>query len=78
MKKQNVPETNGVATPAFVGSVKDNIEVITGRRRNKITLPTLQTLTFSATPTQAEYLALNAYVNAWAQVLQNIIARLDG
>lgn len=77
MKKSQIPETNGQATPDFVRAAKENIEVMTGRRKNKITVPTIQTLSFSSTPTQAECAALNSYVNAWAQALKSLIARLD-
>lgn len=78
MKKQQIPETNGQATPAFVRAVKDNIEVVTGRRRNALSVPTIQTLTFSSSPTQAECEALNSYVNAWAAAFIALMDRLDG
>lgn len=84
MKKSSIPETNGQATPELVRALKDNVEVITGRRKNKITLPTLQAdntspvLTFSNPPTQAECKALRDYVNAWAGIVQSLVARLDG
>lgn len=77
MKKPNIPSTNGQATPGLVRAVKDNLEIITGRRGNGINLPDVQTLTFSAAPTQAEYQALNAYVNEWGKVLVALKARLD-
>lgn len=84
MKKLNIPETNGQPTPEFVRAVKDNLEVIGGKRKNRITLPTLQAdntsppLTFSNPPTQAECKALRDYVNAWAGIVQSLVARLDG
>lgn len=77
MKKPNIPATNGQATPVFVRSVKDNIEIITGRRGNRLVLPALQNLSSSVPPTQAECQALNAYVNAWAKSVMALISRLD-
>lgn len=77
MKKPNIPATNGQATPVFVRAVQDNLEIITGRRGNKLSLPDLQTLPSSATPTQAECQALNAYVNEWAKSVAALIERLD-
>lgn len=77
MKKPNIPATNGQATPEYVRAVKDSIEIITGRRGNRIDLPDVQTLTFSAAPTQAEYQALNAYVNEWGKSMVALMARLD-
>jgi len=75
MRAPNIPDTNGQATPEFVRAVKDNIEVIAGRRGNAIRVPELRTLTFSASPTKAECEALTAYVNAWAIAVREI---LDG
>lgn len=77
MKKMQVPATDS-PTPEFMRAVRDNLEIITGRRRNQIDVPDLQNLTFSSTPTQAQCQALNAYVNAWAQVFQQLMSRLDG
>lgn len=77
MKKTTVPDTDGKPTPEFVRAVKDHLEVMTGRRRNRITLPTLQLLTFSNPPTQAECNALLAYTNAWAVVIKALVGRLD-
>ena len=78
MKKKQIPETNGAATPDFVRAVKDNIEVLTGRRKNAINLPETRTLTFSSPPTQAECQALNEYVNAWAEAVRTLVGRSDG
>lgn len=77
MKKRSIPDTSGQPTSEFVQAVKDNIEVFAGRRKNKITVPTLQTLTFSATPTKAECDALNAYLNAWGAAFKLLVARFD-
>lgn len=77
MKKSAIPDTQGKPTPAFVSTVKETLEVICGRRDNRITLPTMQTLTFSASPTKEECDALNAYVNAWAAVAKALVLRLD-
>jgi len=94
MKKLNVPDTGGQPTPDVVRALKDNIDVMTGRRGNALALPevrtiALQTLTFSAPPTQAEVQALNAYVNstvqalneyvnAWAVAVRSLTTRFDG
>lgn len=78
MKKSSIPATQGRATSEFVESVKENIEILTGRRGNKIILPEIQTLSFSATPTQAEYQALNQYINAWTAVMKALVTRIEG
>lgn len=78
MRKPNIPETNGQPIPEFVRAVKDNIEIITGRRGNRLDLPDIQTLPFSAAPTQAECQALNAYVNEWGKAIVALMQRLDG
>ena len=75
MKKMSIPA--GPATPQFALAVKDNLEVMAGRRGNKISLPTVQDLTFSSPPTQAECQALNTYVNEWAKTLKTFILRFD-
>jgi hypothetical protein len=77
VKKKQVPAVD-TATPEFVGAVRDNIEIITGRRRNKLSVPGIQTLPFSATPLQSECQAFNSYVNAWGNLMSAIAARLDG
>ncbi len=61
----------------WVDAVVDNIDVLTGRRGNKITPPTKATLTFSATPTQAECEALYAYVNNVLRALVSVVNRMD-
>lgn len=58
--------------------LKTTIELITGRRGNRIAVPPAQTLTFSATPTQAECEALYSYTNDVRDSLEKIINRLDG
>lgn len=73
MRAPNIPDTNGQPTPELVRAVKDNLEILTGRRGNAIKVPELRILTFSATPTQAECEALMAYVNAWAIAVRDAI-----
>lgn len=58
-------------------AVQDNLEILAGRRSNRITIPTLSTLTFSSPPTQAECNALEAKLNAVFQLLTQVINRLD-
>lgn len=77
MKKPSVPDTNGEATAELVRAVRENVNVMAGRRNNKISVPSVQTLTFSSPPTQAECQALNAYVNAWAVAFKALVARFD-
>ena len=76
MKKSNVPATNG-ATPEFLHAVKDNLDIMTGRRGNKIDLPDIRALAFSSPPTQAECQAFNAYVNEWAKSMVSLVTRFD-
>jgi hypothetical protein len=70
MKKPAIPD----AAPAWL---RTTIEILCGRRGNRITVPPAQTLTFSASPTKAECEALYAYVNDVRSVLQQVIERLD-
>lgn len=62
---------------AFIDALVDNIEVITARRGNRITVPSKKTLTFSATVTKAEAEALYAYVNNVRAALESLLNRLD-
>ncbi|MEO9231638.1 MAG: hypothetical protein ABI216_22170 [Devosia sp.] len=71
MKKPGIP--TGTAD-----WLKTTIEIILGRRGNKIDIPLAQNLTFSATPTQAECQALYSYTNDVRDSLEQIITRLDG
>ena len=57
--------------------LKTFLEIIVGRRGNKIAIPAQQELTFSATPTQAECEALHAYTNEVRDAVNKIITRLD-
>lgn len=61
----------------FIDALIENIEVITGRRGNKITVPSKPTLTFSATVTKAEAEALYAYTNDVRAAVAALVARLD-
>jgi hypothetical protein len=57
--------------------LKTMLEIILGRRGNRITIPAEQALTFSSTPTQAECEALLAYTNQVRSALEQVITRLD-
>jgi len=71
IKKPGIP--NG--TPEWL---KTMMEILTGRRGNRIEAPKFQQLTFSPTPTQAECEALYSYTNAVRTALEQVIARTDG
>lgn len=71
IKKPGIP----VGTPPWL---KIMLEILTGRRGNRITLPAFRTLTFSAPPTQAECEALYAYINSVRDSLEQLISRMDG
>lgn len=71
IKKPGVP----VGTPAWL---KIMLEILTGRRGNRIALPAFRALTFSAPPTQAECEALYAYINSVRDSLEQLISRMDG
>lgn len=62
----------------WVNSITENVEILSGIRGVKITLPVLTTLTFSSPPTQTEVQNLYAYVNRVRQAVDEIIKRLDG
>lgn len=71
IKKPGIP----LGTPPWL---KTMLEILTGRRGNRITLPPFRTLTFSAPPTQAECEALYAYINSVRDSLEQLISRMDG
>lgn len=57
--------------------LKTTLEIVLGRRGNRIDVPARQTLTFSATPTKAECEALYDYTNTVRDSLAQLINRLD-
>jgi len=69
-KKPGIP----AGTPPWL---KIFLEIIAGRRGNKIAVPLRQNLTFSATPTKAECEALYSYVNDVRASLDTLVNRLD-
>jgi hypothetical protein len=70
IKKPGVPPT----APEWL---KTMIEILIGRRGNRIAIPKFQTLTFSATPTKAECEALYRYTNTVRDSLEQLITRMD-
>lgn len=70
IKKPGIP----TGTPEWL---KTTIEILIGRRGNKIEAPEFQTLAFSATPTKAECEALYSYINEVRTAVENILTRLD-
>ncbi|SFN73180.1 hypothetical protein [Nitrosospira briensis] len=70
IKKPGIPP----GTPEWL---KTMIEILTGRRGNRIAVPRFQALTFSATPTRAECEALYRYTNAVRDSLEQLITRMD-
>jgi hypothetical protein len=70
IKKPGIP----AGTPAWL---KITLEILTGRRGNRVEMPKFQALTFSDTPTRAECEALYRYINAVRHSLEQIIKRLD-
>ena len=76
MKKLPIP-IESIPTPAWIAAVIDNIQVITGRRKNSIFVVPQPALTFSATPTKAECEALFAYTNQVRTALAAVVMRLD-
>lgn len=70
IKKPGIP----VNTPEWL---KTLLEILIGRRNNKITVPKFEELTFSSTPTKAECEALYSYVNSVRSSLESLINRFD-
>ena len=70
LRKPGIP----LGTPAWL---KTTIEILTGRRGNRVEVPKFQALSFSATPTRAECEALYRYVSSMRHSLEQIIKRLD-
>lgn len=70
IKKPGIP----AGTPEWL---KTMIELLIGRRGNRIVPPAFRALTFSAVPTQAECEALYAYTNDVRIAVERLITRLD-
>jgi hypothetical protein len=70
IKKPGIP----AGTPEWL---KTMIELLTGRRGNRIMPPLFRALTFSAVPTRAECEALYAYTNDVRLAVERLITRLD-
>ena len=70
LRKPGIPP----GTPIWL---KTTIEILTGRRGNRIEVPKFQALSFSATPTKAECEALYRYINSMRHSLEQIIKKLD-
>ncbi|SOD42350.1 hypothetical protein [Nitrosovibrio sp. Nv4] len=70
IKKPGIP----VGTAPWL---KTLLEILTGRRGNKITVPKFEELTFSTIPTKAECEALYSYVNSVRSSLESLINRFD-
>jgi hypothetical protein len=74
VKKKGLPAPG---SPGFDEAVKDNLEVITGRRNNRLMPATILSQPAAGAPTQAEYDALRRDVVAVNEVLTAVLARLD-
>jgi hypothetical protein len=70
LRKPGIP----LGTPMWL---KTTIEILTGRRGNRVEAPKFQALSFSETPTKAECEALYRYINSTRHSLEQIIKRLD-
>ena len=75
----NKPTINRTYPPdrATWSSVVELLEIIVGRRKNKIEVPALTVLTFSNPPTQAEVQALYQYVNRVRESVASLLERLQ-
>lgn len=76
-----IPATDGIKKPGIPGDtpawLKTTLEIYSGRRGNAITIPSKQTLTFSASPTQAECEALDNKLNEVYDTMKKLITRFD-
>jgi hypothetical protein len=70
MRKPSIPD----GAPIWL---RTTLEILCGRRKNKISVPPPRTLTFSSPPTKSECEALYAYVNDVRNSLQSLIERFD-
>lgn len=70
IRKPGIP----AGTPEWL---KTMIEILVGRRGNRIAPPLYRTLDFSASPTKAECEALYSYTNEVREVVEKIVTRLD-
>jgi len=75
----NKPTINRTYPPdrAMWSSVVELLEIIVGRRNNKIKAATLTVLTFSNPPTQAEVQALYQYTNRVLESVASLLERLQ-
>lgn len=74
MKKPALPEPT---QPGFPAAVRMWLQIICGRRTNRIEPPPYPSLTFSSSPTKAECEALLAYTNRVNAAVHALIDRLD-
>ena len=74
MKKPALPDPTNRGFPE---AVRSWLQIMTGRRENRIALPPFQVITISNPPTQAECRALLAYSNSMNTALRALIERLD-
>jgi len=75
-RKREIP-AGALPTSAWVEAVTDNLQVITGRRRNTIFVPPALNLTISVSPTQVECQALVSAYNQLRTTMAALMARLD-
>ena len=75
MKKPDIPDPRH---PEFAQNVRTTLEIVTGRRRNKLTVaPIGAAAAAGASPTKAEFDALLADVKALRSALAALVSRLD-
>lgn len=75
-RKREIP-IGLVANADWIAAVTDQLQIITGRRRNSIFVVPQPNLTFSASPTQAECQALYNYTNQVRTAVAALVMRLD-
>ena len=76
IKKPAIPES-WPPSPMLLQSMKDSLETVMGRRKNRLSLPAARNLTFSASPTQAQCEALRDYVNEIRTFLSELMENIQ-
>jgi hypothetical protein len=74
MKKPALPDPSNRGFPE---AIRTWLQIMCGRRENRIEPPAFRPLTFSASPTKAECEALLTYTNDVNRALRALIERLD-
>lgn len=78
MKKPDIPDTQGVATPPWVNNVRFVLQLLLGRRGTRIEPLREVKLEAAAAPTQAEYDAMGQQLVLTQKKVNELVTLLHG